>query len=112
MWCRGTVGGNELPLPFDFRKCVRGDDGLGDSLTAHECVIGFCIVSDRCFPINSNSNLGQKVSPRDDAKVEHERRRDYRLAAAGRNLAIAEANRLADVLRLARRRKILRGSHV
>jgi hypothetical protein len=32
----------------------------------------------------------------------------YRMTAAGRNLAITEANRLADVLRLARRRKILR----
>jgi hypothetical protein len=30
------------------------------------------------------------------------------MTAAGRNLAITEANRLADVLRLARRRKILR----
>jgi DNA-binding PadR family transcriptional regulator len=53
-----------------------------------------------------------EVSSRDDAKVEHERRRYYRLTAAGRNLAIAEANRLADVLRLARKRKILRGSVV
>jgi len=54
--------------------------------------------------------LIEEVSPREDAETE--RRRYYRLTAAGRNLAITEANRLADVLRLARRRKILRGAHV
>jgi len=54
--------------------------------------------------------LIEEVSPREDAETE--RRRCYRLTAAGRNLAITEANRLADVLRLARRRKILRGAHV
>lgn len=56
--------------------------------------------------------LIDEVRPREDAKPEHERRRYYRLTAAGRKLAISEADRLADVLRLARRRKILRGSHV
>lgn len=56
--------------------------------------------------------LIEEVGSREDAKAEHERRRYYRLTASGRKLAVNEANRLADVLRLARRRKILRGSHV
>jgi DNA-binding PadR family transcriptional regulator len=41
-----------------------------------------------------------------------ERRRYYRLTAAGRKLARAEAERLADTLRVARARKILRGDYV
>jgi DNA-binding PadR family transcriptional regulator len=40
------------------------------------------------------------------------RRRYYHLTAAGRKAARDEAERLADVLRLARAKKILRGSHV
>src|ERR1700734_3524776 len=38
-----------------------------------------------------------------------ERRRFYRLTAAGRKLARSEAEKMADVLRVARARKILRG---
>ena len=41
-----------------------------------------------------------------------ERRRYYRLTSAGRKAASAEASRLADVLRAARARRILRGEHV
>jgi DNA-binding PadR family transcriptional regulator len=41
-----------------------------------------------------------------------ERRRFYRLTTAGRRLARAEAEKMADVLRVARARKILRGDHV
>lgn len=41
-----------------------------------------------------------------------ERRRTYRLTTAGRRVARAEAERLADVLRVARARKILRGDYV
>jgi DNA-binding PadR family transcriptional regulator len=44
--------------------------------------------------------------------VEDDRRRFYRLAAAGRKLARAEAERLADLLRVARAKKILRGDYV
>jgi len=43
---------------------------------------------------------------------EDERRRYYRLAPAGRKLARAEASRLADLLRTARKRDILRGDYV
>jgi DNA-binding PadR family transcriptional regulator len=41
-----------------------------------------------------------------------ERRRYYRLTLAGRKLARSEAERMADVLRVARARKILRGDYV
>ena len=42
----------------------------------------------------------------------HERRRYYHLTAAGRKCARTEASRLADLLRLARTKNILRGDHV
>jgi len=41
-----------------------------------------------------------------------ERRRYYRLSAAGRKVARSEAERLADLLRVARAKKILRGDYV
>ena len=41
-----------------------------------------------------------------------ERRRYYRLTTAGRKLARSEAERLADLLRVARAKKILRGDYV
>lgn len=41
-----------------------------------------------------------------------ERRRYYRLTAAGRKAARDEAERLADTLRVARAKKILRGKYV
>ncbi len=41
-----------------------------------------------------------------------ERRRTYRLTAAGRKLARAEAERLAQMLRVARVKKIFRGEYV
>ncbi|HZZ41033.1 MAG TPA: helix-turn-helix transcriptional regulator [Acidobacteriaceae bacterium] len=50
--------------------------------------------------------------PRDDDAPNSERRRYYRLTAAGRKIARAEADRLADLLRVARACKILRGDHV
>jgi len=40
------------------------------------------------------------------------RRRYYRLTGAGRKLARSEAERLADLLRVARAKKILRGDYV
>ncbi len=45
-------------------------------------------------------------------KVGHERRRYYRLTPAGRKLARSEAERMADFLRVARSKKILRGEYV
>lgn len=48
----------------------------------------------------------------EDAKPGEERRRYYRLSESGRKLARAEAEKLADVLRVARARKILGGDYV
>jgi DNA-binding PadR family transcriptional regulator len=47
------------------------------------------------------------------ADAQHdERRKYYRLTASGRKTCRAEAERLADLLRLVRAKKILRGEHV
>jgi DNA-binding PadR family transcriptional regulator len=54
----------------------------------------------------------EELDPREDIKLGQERRRYYRLTSAGRKLARSEAERLADLLRVARARKILRGEHV
>ncbi len=59
-----------------------------------------------------DAKLIEESEPREDAKVGHERRRYYRLTSAGRKLARFEAERLADLLRLARAKKILRGEYV
>jgi DNA-binding PadR family transcriptional regulator len=54
----------------------------------------------------------EEVERNTETEPGNERRRYYRLTQAGRKLAEAEAGRLADLLRFARARKILRGSHV
>jgi DNA-binding PadR family transcriptional regulator len=54
----------------------------------------------------------EEVDPREDPKVGHQRRRYYRLTAVGRKLARSEAERLADLLRVARAKRILRGDYV
>jgi DNA-binding PadR family transcriptional regulator len=59
-----------------------------------------------------DAKLIAETEPREDAKLGHERRRYYRLTPAGRKLARLEAERLADLLRVARSRKILRGEYV
>src|SRR5947209_2263375 len=46
--------------------------------------------------------LEEKLIQEIEAATEQERRRYYRLTAAGRKLARAEAERLADILRVAR----------
>lgn len=56
--------------------------------------------------------LIEEVDLRGDAEPGNERRRTYRLTANGRKLARSEAEKLADVLRVARARKILRGEYV
>jgi DNA-binding PadR family transcriptional regulator len=54
----------------------------------------------------------EELDQREDAELGQERRRYYRLTSAGRKLARSEADRLADLLRVARSRKILRGDYV
>ncbi len=53
-----------------------------------------------------------EVASRGDQGLNEARRRYYRLTAAGRKAARGEAERLADVLRVARTKKILRGEYV
>ena len=56
--------------------------------------------------------LIEEVEPREDERLGKERRRYYRLTLAGRKLARSEAERLADLLRVARARKIWKGDYV
>jgi DNA-binding PadR family transcriptional regulator len=58
------------------------------------------------------AKLIEEIDQREDTGLGHERRRYYRLTSAGRKLARAEADRLADLLRVARAKKILRGDYV
>lgn len=56
--------------------------------------------------------LIEEVDPGEEIQPGQERRRYYRLTSAGRKLAQKEAERLADLLRIARAKKILRGDYV
>lgn len=58
------------------------------------------------------AKLIDQVHAREDEKLGPERRRYYRLNSAGRKLARSEAERLADLLRVARAKKVLRGEYV
>jgi len=58
------------------------------------------------------AKLIEEVDLRADEKLGQERRRYYRLTSAGRKLARSEAERLADLLRVARAKKIFRGDYV
>jgi DNA-binding PadR family transcriptional regulator len=51
----------------------------------------------------------EEIARPEENEMPQERRRFYRLTAAGRKLARSEAERLASVLRVARARKIFRG---
>ena len=53
-----------------------------------------------------------EVQSHREGELNDERRRYYRMTAAGRKAARDEAGRLADVLRVARAKKILRGEYV
>lgn len=53
-----------------------------------------------------------ELDTRQDKKHGDERRRYYRLTAAGEKEVRAEAERLAGLLRVARAKKVLRGQHV
>ena len=48
----------------------------------------------------------------DVPQAQKDRRRSYRLTSAGRKVARSEAEKLADILRIARAKKILRGEYV
>ena len=57
-------------------------------------------------------NLIEEVASPAVSTPQDDRRRYYRITAAGRKLARSEADRLADLLRIARARKIFRGDYV
>ena len=54
----------------------------------------------------------RSLAPRSAADANDERRRYYRVTAAGRKAGREEAERLADLLRVARAKKILKGEYV
>jgi len=56
--------------------------------------------------------LIREVDGGDGSAAAAERRRTYRLTAAGRKVARSEAERIADLVRVARARKILGGGYV
>lgn len=56
--------------------------------------------------------LIEEVDRSQESASGDERRRYYRLTSSGRKLARSEAERLADLLRVARAKKILRGEYV
>jgi DNA-binding PadR family transcriptional regulator len=56
--------------------------------------------------------LIEEVGRPEDSESHQERRRYYRLTTDGRKLARSEAEKMADLLRVARARKILRGDYV
>jgi DNA-binding PadR family transcriptional regulator len=58
------------------------------------------------------AGLIEELDQREDPQLGDERRRYYRLSSAGRRLARSEAQRLADLLRAARAKKILKGEYV
>lgn len=59
-----------------------------------------------------NRFIEEVDSPAGNDAADARRRRHYRLTTAGRKLARCEAERLAETLRVARVRKILRGDYV
>src|SRR6266567_1806901 len=54
----------------------------------------------------------QRGDAADAPQVQRDRRRLYRLTSTGRKVARTEAEKLDDILRLARAKKILRGEYV
>jgi len=56
--------------------------------------------------------LIEEVERRSPVAKGTERRRYYRLTSSGRKLAHSEADRMADLLRIARAKKFLRGEYV
>jgi DNA-binding PadR family transcriptional regulator len=56
--------------------------------------------------------LIEEVDRSPDQEGSDERRRYYRLTSSGRKSARAEADKLADVLRVARAKRIFRGEYV
>lgn len=58
------------------------------------------------------ASLIEEIEPPANEDLSTERRRYYRLTSVGRKVARSEAENLADLVRLAVAKRILRGAHV
>ncbi len=58
------------------------------------------------------ARLIEELTERPDAELGMERRRYYHLTSTGLKLVRSEAKKLADLLRVARAKRILMGAHV
>jgi DNA-binding PadR family transcriptional regulator len=58
------------------------------------------------------AQLIEELDERPDAELGTERRRYYRLTSSGLKRMVAEAQKLADLLRVARAKRILKGAYV
>jgi DNA-binding PadR family transcriptional regulator len=56
------------------------------------------------------ARLVEEIAQRRDPRMDDERRRYYRLTTLGREVAVAEARRLASQVNAARSRRLLKGS--
>ena len=109
------------PLPaaaFQILLALTGEDlhGYGIMRTVSQQTAGRMRLGPGTLYSSIGALLEQKlieeVDPPGDLNAGHERRRYYHLTAAGRKLARSEAERLADLLRVARSKNVLRGDYV
>lgn len=110
------------PLPtaaFHILLSLAGEDLHGYGImrrvaeqTANRMRLGPGTLYSSIQTLLENQLIEEVDSPSGDDSPTARRRRHYRLTSAGRKLARSEAERLAETLRVARARKILRGDYV
>jgi DNA-binding PadR family transcriptional regulator len=108
------------PLPtaaFQILLSLAGDDlhGYGIMRQVEEQTGGKMRLGPGTLYSSIQTLLEERLIEEIDAPEEPadgRRRRRYRLTAGGRKLARSEADRLADLLRVARARKIFKGDYV
>jgi DNA-binding PadR family transcriptional regulator len=109
------------PLPsaaFHILLALVGEDlhGYGIMRSVEEQTDGRMRLGPGTLYSSIRSLLEEKLIEEIDRSREpgprNERRRYYRITSAGRKLARSEAERLADLLRVARARNVLRGDYV
>lgn len=105
------------PLPsaaFQILLALAGEDlhGYGIMRQVQDQTAGRMRIGPGTLYSSIQALLEEKLIEEIEAPAAQERRRYYRLTSAGRKLARSEAERLADLLRVARVKKIFRGEHV
>lgn len=105
------------PLPsaaFQILLALAGEDlhGYGIMRQVEDQTGGKVRLGPGTLYSSIQSLLEEKLIEEIDGTAAQERRRYYRLAPAGRQLARSEAERLADLLRIARAKRIFRGQYV